>query len=146
MSLCVFWIDMSSFIRLIQDISFVPPGFILKPGSVQGKFLCAIVPSPEHQLLYSAAIALLSFLGQPIKGASTVCIAAPEPLSHSTDRNYMNELTSKLTDAILLISDDHDRIVPAHANRVPNLCFLKTYVLPARNNDSFGTVGQLGNW
>jgi hypothetical protein len=110
-------------------------GFNLKSGSAQGKFLCAIVSSPEHQLLYSAAIALLSFLGQPIKGASTVCIAAPEPLSHSTDRNYMNELTSKLTDAILLISDDHDRIVPAHANRVPNL-----------NNDSFGTVGQLGNW
>ena len=71
------WIDASSFVR---SITIINPGYVLgklplwievssficlalsttgsNPRSVQKKFLCEIVPSPEHQLLYSAAIAL----------------------------------------------------------------------------------------
>ena len=53
------WIAVSYQIHPFGTVwPFLRPVSSLNPGSVQMKLLCAIVPSPEHQLLYSAAIAL----------------------------------------------------------------------------------------
>ena len=54
------WIAVSYQIHPFGTVGSFYVRFIssLNPGSVQMKLLCAIVPSPEHQLLYSAAIAL----------------------------------------------------------------------------------------
>ena len=77
------WIDASSFIWFFA---------FLNPGSVFGK-----LPLCNRSTSGAPALALfshcpLNFSGQPIEGASTVCIVAPELLSHTTDKTPMGDL------------------------------------------------------
>ena len=60
------WIDASSCIRV----------------SVQPNFFCAILPPLDHQHLWLRSHCPLNFLGQPIEGASVVCVSS-ELLSHT---------------------------------------------------------------
>ena len=115
------WIDASSLIRFFT---------LLNLGSILGKLPLCNRSTSGAPALVSHSHYPLNFSGQSIVGASMVCIAAPELLSHTADKTPTGDPLLKLQEMDLspLHQELHMQYSDSHID--PScLCFLTTYFL-----------------